>query len=132
MQKASTSAATRSQAEKPEALLENVESQGGDVSKLLADRGKRRSPHHAEFRATETGYITGIDAFSTGLAEYISALDETVPTGSLSRSWNTPSPPAGDRVEKGTVIMDLYGRDEAGLGSAAALLKSRAVRKPRA
>lgn len=109
-------------------FLENVESQGGDVSKLLADRGKRRSPHHAEFRATETGYITGIDAFSTGLAGVHLGVgrnrtDEAVcpEAGILLRHRR------GDRVEKGTVIMDLYGRDEAGLGSAAALLE-KAVR----
>lgn len=106
-------------------FLENVESQGGDTAKLLADRGKRRSEHHAELRATESGFITAIDAFTTGLAGVHLGVGR-------NRTDEAVCPEAGiilhrrrgDRVEKGTVLMDLYGRDAAGLEQAATLLET--------
>lgn len=107
-----------------ELFLENIEAQGGDVQKLLADRGKRRSPHHAELRASKTAYITGIDAFQTGLAGVHLGVGR-------NRTDEAVCPDAGivlhrrrgDRVEKGDLLMDLYGRDDAGLEQAAALLE---------
>ncbi len=109
-------------------FLENVESQGGDVAKLLADRGKRRSEHHSEFVATETGYITAIDAFMTGLAGVHLGVGR-------NRTDETVCPEAGiilhrhrgDHVEKGDVLMELFGRDDAGIEQAAGLL-TKAVR----
>lgn len=105
-------------------FMENVESQGGDTTKLLSDRGKRRSVHHEELRATDSGYIASIDAFTTGIAGVHLGVgrnrtDEAVcPEAGIILHYRR-----GDRIEKGTVLMDLYGRDETGLEQAAALLE---------
>ena len=106
-----------------ELFMENVKAQGGDSAKLLADRGKRRSPHHAELRASSDGYIAGIDAFRTGLAGVYLGVgrnrtDEAVcpEAGMILRRHR------GDAVKKGDLVMDVYGKDEASLTPALALL----------
>lgn len=106
-----------------ELFMENVKAQGGDGAKLLADRGKRRSPHRAEFRADRDGYIAGIDAFKTGLAGVYLGVgrnrtDEAVcaEAGMILRRHR------GDAVKKGDLIMDVYGKDPASLEGALALL----------
>jgi pyrimidine-nucleoside phosphorylase len=106
-----------------ELFMENVQAQGGDSAKLLADRGKRRSPHHAELRAASDGYIAGIDAFKTGLAGVYLGVgrnrtDEAVcaEAGMILRKHR------GDAVKKGELIMDVYGKDAASLSPALALL----------
>ena len=119
-----------------ELFMENVRLQGGDAAKLLADRGKRRSAHHAEFRAGADGFIKTIDAFKTGLAGVYLGVgrnrtDEAVcpEAGMIIRKRK------GDAVKKGDLIMDIYGKDAASLESALGLLDE-AVRysseKPRA
>jgi len=104
-------------------FMENVRLQGGDADKLLADRGKRRSPHHGELRAASDGYIAGIEAFKTGLAGVYLGVgrnrtDEAVcaEAGMIIRRRK------GDAVKKGELVMDVYGRDDASLAPALALL----------
>lgn len=106
-----------------ELFMENVRLQGGDAAKLLADRGKRRSPHRAEFRAPADGFIAGIDAFRTGLAGVYLGVgrnrtDEAVcpEAGIVIRKRR------GDAVRKGDVVMDVYGKDDASLSPALDLL----------
>ena len=106
-----------------ELFMENVRLQGGDCAKLLADRGKRRSPHHAEFRAAADGYIDTIDAFKTGLAGVYLGVgrnrtDEAVcpEAGMIIRRHR------GDAVKKGELIMDVYGKDAPSLAPAISLL----------
>jgi pyrimidine-nucleoside phosphorylase len=106
-----------------ELFMENVALQGGDPKKLLADRGKRRSPHHAEFRAAADGFIETTDAFKTGLAGVYLGVgrnrtDEAVcpEAGMIVRKRK------GDAVRKGELIMDVYGKDDASLAPALALL----------
>lgn len=50
-----------------ELFLANVGRQGGKVEKLLALRGKYRSPHSATISAPRAGYIARIDAWKVGL-----------------------------------------------------------------
>ena len=106
-----------------ELFMQNVTLQGGDAKKLLADRGKRRSAHHAEFRAGTDGFIKTIDAFKTGLAGVYLGVgrnrtDEAVcpEAGMIIRKRK------GDAVKKGDLIMDIYGKDAASLSPAIGLL----------
>lgn len=106
-----------------ELFLENVGLQGGDPSRLLGERGKRRSPHHRVLRSAQDGFIAGIDAYKTGLAGVYLGVGR-------NRTDETVCPDAGmiiakrqgDRVSKGDPIMDIYGKDENCLDSAVALL----------
>lgn len=106
-----------------ELFMENVRLQGGDTAKLLADRGVRRSPHHAELRASADGYIETIEAFKTGLAGVYLGVgrnrtDEAVcpEAGMIIRKHK------GDAVKKGDLLMDVYGKDDASLAPALSLL----------
>ena len=51
-----------------ELFLKNAEAQGAEIAALLADRGKRRSPHKAVIRAAQDGFVAGIDALEVGRA----------------------------------------------------------------
>lgn len=111
-----------------ELFMENVKLQGGDTAKLLADRGKRRSPHHAEVRATADGFIEGIDAFKTGLAGvYLGVGRNRTDEAVCAEAGMIIHLRKGDRVRKGDLVMDVYGKDSASLAPALALL-SEAVR----
>ena len=111
-----------------ELFMENVKLQGGDPEKLIADRGKIRSPHHAELRATADGYIETIEAFQTGLAGVYLGVGR-------NRTDEAVCPEAGmiiyrhkgDKVTKGELIMDVYGKDGPSLEPAIELL-TKAVR----
>jgi len=106
-----------------ELFMENVALQGGDVEKLKRDRGTRRSPHHTEIRATQSGVITKIEAFTVGLAGVHLGVGR-------NRTDEAVCPDAGmifkhrlgDRVEKNDLLLDVFSRDEAGLENAKNLL----------
>ncbi len=111
-----------------ELFMENVKLQGGDAAKLLADRGKRRSPHHAELRAVADGFIESIDAFKTGLAGvYLGVGRNRTDEAVCAEAGMIIHLRKGDRVRKGDLVMDVYGKDSASLAPALALL-SEAVR----
>jgi len=104
-------------------FLENARLQGGDPDRLLAERGKRRSPHRAEFRASADGYVLGIDAFKTGLAGVHLGVgrnrtDEAV----CAEAGMEIHRRRGDGVKKGDLVMEVWGRDEASLEPALGLL----------
>ncbi|HNY16738.1 MAG TPA: thymidine phosphorylase [Treponemataceae bacterium] len=104
-------------------FMENVALQGGDCAKLLADRGKRRSPHRAEFRAAADGFIETIDAFKTGLAGvYLGVGRNRTEEAVCPEAGMIIRKRRGDAVKKGELIMDVYGKDEASLAPALALL----------
>lgn len=106
-----------------EVFLENVREQGADPESLMANIGKRRSKHHAEFKAEKDGYLL-IDAYKIG----ISCIHLGV---GRNKTSDAVDPDAGiifakrqgDFVKKGEVIMDVYARDEksldAGMGAIA-------------
>ncbi len=104
-------------------FLENVRLQGGAPDRLLAERGKRRSPHKAELRSPADGYVTGIDAFKTGLAGVHLGVgrnrtDEAVcPEAGLKIHRRR-----GDAVRKGDLVMEVWGKDAQCLSPALGLL----------
>jgi pyrimidine-nucleoside phosphorylase len=107
-----------------ELFLENVRLQGGDATKLFADRGKRRSPYHTRFLAAQDGYISGIDAFDAGLAGvYLGVGRNRTDEAVCPEAGMILHKHRGDSVRKGDLIMDVYGRDEASLTPAIGLLE---------
>ncbi len=107
-----------------ELFLKNVALQGGDAKKLLADRGKRRSPHRAEFRASRDGVISSIDAFQVGIAGvYLGVGRNRTDEGVCPEAGMILSKHSGDTVKKGDIIMEVFGKDDASLESALGLLE---------
>jgi len=107
-----------------ELFLENVRLQGGDVTKLLADRGKRRSPHRAELRAERSGFVAGIDAYAIGLAGVHLGVgrnrtDEAV----CPEAGRTLHRKKGEAIREGDLLVELYGKDEASLTPALELVR---------
>ena len=111
-----------------ELFMENVKLQGGDPEKLMADRGKRRSQFHAELRAAADGYIETIEAFQTGLAGvYLGVGRNRTDEAVCPEAGMIIYKHKGDKVVKGELIMDVYGKDAASLDPAIELL-AKAVR----
>lgn len=106
-------------------FLDNIASQGGDVPRLLAMRGRYRSTCLAEVRAAQDGYLARIDAFKVGQAGVLLGAGR-------NRTEDTVSPSAGIQflgkrgflVKAGTALMTVYARDEKGLAAALPLLSS--------
>jgi pyrimidine-nucleoside phosphorylase len=102
---------------------------------VLAECGTRRSAHKAELRAAQDGYVF-IDALKAGLAGVILGVGRSKTTdavhpdaGMILRAVS------GDRVKKGDVIMEVFGKDETCLAPALALLDESIVyseEKPKA
>jgi pyrimidine-nucleoside phosphorylase len=110
-----------------ELFLANIESQGGNVKKLLELRGKYRSEHSAHIKARTRGFISRIDAGKIGRA--------SIDLGAgRNRTEDTVSPVAGitfhhkrgDTIKPGDIIMTAWAADSAGLTTALPLL-NRAV-----
>jgi pyrimidine-nucleoside phosphorylase len=96
----------------------NVDRQGGDAKLVAAQCGKRRSPHRADVTAAEDGYVA-IDAFQVGLAGV------TLGVG-RNRTEDAVCPDAGlvlhakegEKVHRGDLLMEVYGKDDSCLESA--------------
>ena len=105
-------------------FYKNVELQGGNVSKLEKEIGKRRSPHKRELVAEKDGYIyieaykTGVAGCSLGVGRNRTDEDVCPDAGMILRKVS------GDKVRKGDVIMEVYGRDEKCFDFAMPLLNS--------
>lgn len=105
-----------------ELFLKNVELQGGNKEKLMADFSTRRSKYRKEVFAKDSGYIS-IDAYKTGLAGVNLGVgrnktDEEVcaDAGIILHKVQ------GDFVEKGQLIMEVFGKDEKCFNSALPIL----------
>ncbi|QQO09053.1 thymidine phosphorylase [Breznakiella homolactica] len=100
-------------------FLDNVQSQGGDIGKLLELRGTCRSSFAAEIKAEKSGYISRVDAWEVGHAGVQLGVGR-------NRKEDAVSPTAGvqfhkkggDAVRQGDTIMTVWGKDEAGLAAA--------------
>ncbi len=107
-----------------ELFLKNAEAQGADISVLLADRGKRRSPWKGEIRAAKSGFIAGIDALEVGKAGVLLGIGRT-------RADEDVCPDAGviffakkgAKVKKGDIIMEVYAKNSESLAESAAILE---------
>ncbi len=98
-----------------EVFLENVREQGADPDSLMANLGKRRSEHHAEFKAEKDGHLL-IDAYKIG----ISCIHLGVGRNKTSDTVDPDSgivfrKRQGDFVKAGETLMDVYARDEKSL-----------------
>jgi pyrimidine-nucleoside phosphorylase len=124
--KAESAAAGRALCEKAlaggrprELFLANIAHQGGDVEKFLAMLGTYRSSCRAEIRAAQSGFIARIDAWKTGSAGV------TLGVG-RNRTDDAVSPTAGiqfhrkrgSAIQKGDLVMTVWGKDEASLDAA--------------
>ena len=104
-------------------FLKNVEMQGGDVEQLEKDYNTRRSPYKTEIFAEEDGYIT-IDAYGLGITGVGLGVGR-------SKTTDAVCPDAGmilhkiqgDKVSKGDLIMEVFGKNEECLAPAADLIK---------
>jgi pyrimidine-nucleoside phosphorylase len=102
-----------------ELFVANIESQGGDVKKFLSMLGNYRSPHHAEIRSAQDGYISRIDAWKTGHAGVVlgvgrnRAEDPVSPTAGVEFHHKRGAP-----VKKGERLMTVWGKDQESLEAA--------------
>ncbi|MCQ2584998.1 MAG: thymidine phosphorylase [Treponema sp.] len=104
-------------------FLKNVEMQGGDVNQLEKDYNTRRSPYKTEIFAEKDGYIS-IDAYGLGITGVGLGVGR-------SKTTDAVCPDAGmilhkiqgDKVSKGDLIMEVFGKNEECLAPAADLIK---------
>ncbi|MCI1209564.1 MAG: thymidine phosphorylase [Treponema sp.] len=107
-----------------ERFLTNVREQGGNAEKLLAEQGKRRSPFHTELKAKQSGYVS-IDAFKSGLSGvYLGVGRNRTDEAVCADAGIILHVKTGDKISKGDVVMELFGKDSACLKPAAELLET--------
>ncbi len=108
-------------------FLKNVEQQGGNPDLLLSEVGKRRSKFHTQITAEKDGYLH-LDAYKTGLAGvYLGVGRNKTSEAVCPDAGCVLHKKTGDKVARGDVILDLYGKDEACLAPASKLLKEEAI-----
>lgn len=105
-------------------FLANVRRQGGDVARMLALRGKWRSKYREELRAPRDGWIASIDAWAVGLAGVHLGVGRNTTADSVHPEVGFIfEKKRGDRVKAGDLVATIYGKDEASLGPAMALVR---------
>lgn len=108
-----------------ELFLKNIRRQGGDVEKMLALRGKFRSPHAQELTAPENGRISFIDAWKIGVAGvYLGVGRNTTEDPVYPDVGFIFEKKAGDMVKKGERIAMVYSKDDESLIPAMELARS--------
>ncbi len=104
-------------------FLENVEDQGGNSKELMGQIGVRRSKYSTKLIAKEDGYIY-IDAYKTGMAGVTLGVGRNKTTDSVCGDAGIIlEKHSGDKVCKGDVIMQIFGKDEQCLKPAVNLLQ---------
>lgn len=104
-------------------FLENVKLQGGNPDELLSQLYKRRSEYKAEIKAENDGWIF-IDAYKTGIAGVQLGVGRNKTTDKVcSDAGIILEKISGDKVKKGDLIMQVYGKDIDCLPSAIKTLK---------
>lgn len=105
-------------------FLQNVTDQGGNADKLLSEQGKRRSPFHTEYVATQDGFLQ-VDAYKTGIACINLGVGRNKTTDSVfADSGLIFTHRAGDFVHKGDKILDIYAKDDASLAAGTASMEN--------
>jgi len=106
-----------------EYFLKNVEMQGGDVNQLEKDYGNRRSPYKTTIIAEEDGYIS-IDAYGMGIAGVELGVGRSKTTDAVCPDAGMIlHKVTGDKVSKGDLIMEVFGKNEGCLVPAAEKIK---------
>ncbi len=106
-----------------DAFMRNVEAQGGDPGRLAAMRGKFRAPLSRALRSPFAGTVGRLDAYRVGLAALAlgagraRAEDAVLPDVGIVLERKP-----GEEVRAGEPLCVLYGRSEAALDEAEALL----------
>ena len=107
-----------------ELFLANVKTQGGDVEKMLALRGKFRSSHSFELRAPEAGFIASIDAWKIGIASVHLGVGRNTAADSVSPDVGLIfARKSGEKVAKGDLVATVFGKDQASLAAARPLVQ---------
>ncbi|MCQ2573698.1 MAG: thymidine phosphorylase [Treponema sp.] len=104
-------------------FLKNVEMQGGDIVQLEKDYNTRRSPYKTEIFAENDGYLS-IDAYGLGISGVGLGVGR-------SKTTDAVCPDAGmilhkvegDKVSKGDLIMEVFGKNTECLSPASELIK---------
>ncbi|MCQ2596827.1 MAG: thymidine phosphorylase [Treponema sp.] len=104
-------------------FLKNVEMQGGDVNQLEKDYKNRRSPFKTEIYAEKDGFIS-IDAYGMGIAGVELGVGRSKTTDAVCPDagmilYKTE----GEKVSKGDLIMEVFGKNEECLAPAAEKIK---------
>lgn len=104
-------------------FLKNVEMQGGDVNQLEKDYEIRRSPYKTEIVAQEDGYIS-IDAYGMGIAGVELGVGRNKTTDAVCPDAGMIlHKTEGQKVSKGEIIMEVFGKNESCLEPAIELIK---------
>jgi pyrimidine-nucleoside phosphorylase len=107
-----------------EKFLENAAAQGGDLAELDAMDGSARAAHSREIIASKSGFVTGIDAYSVGMAGVAlgvgrdTAADPVEPLAGIELFRKT-----GEEVTAGEPVMRLWAEDEGRLDDAESRLE---------
>jgi pyrimidine-nucleoside phosphorylase len=103
-------------------FLQNIKDQGGNPQTVLAECGRRRSPHRAELRAERCG-ILRIDALMTGLAGVALGVGRNKTQDAVCPDAGMIiHAPEGSGIQKGDLIMEVFGKDDESLEPALSLL----------
>ncbi len=107
-----------------ELFYKNVDAQGGNAEQLQKELGKRRSKYKTEIFAEQDGYLY-VEAYKTGIAGCSLGVgrnktDESVcaDAGMILHKIS------GDKVKKGDLIMEVFGKSDESLKTAEPILKS--------
>lgn len=107
-----------------ECFYRNVKMQGGDLEKLKADLGKRRSPYNTVIKAKKSGYVK-IDAQAVGQAGIYLGIGRNKATDTVySDAGIVLHKKRGDFVNAGDVVMDVYGKSDRSIFEATPILQS--------
>lgn len=107
-----------------ELFYKNVEAQGGNAEQLQKELGTRRSKYKTEIFAEQDGYLY-VEAYKTGIAGCSLGVgrnktDESVcaDAGMILHKIS------GDKVKKGDLVMEVFGKSDESLKTAEPILKS--------
>ncbi len=104
-------------------FMTNVQDQGGNPEILEKEYGVRRSPFRTEILADEDGYLS-IDAYGMGIAGVELGVGRSKTTDSVcADAGMILHKTEGQKVSKGEIIMEVFGKNEECLAPAAEKIK---------
>jgi len=105
-------------------FLDNVKEQGGNPDELMSQINVRRSQFKTQLIAKEDGFIS-IDAYKMGVAGVTLGVGRNKTTDKVCfDAGMILNKKTGDKVSKGDLIMDIFGKNQECLTEALTLIKS--------